>query len=508
VPLIPDQLRWLAEHHPDAIPFEVVDGRAPGSPERAPWARALSAGQWHRDSSRLARGLLARGLAAGDRVALLIQPEDGITFPVAHAAVHKAGGVVVPLNVRLTPPEVARLIEHCEPRILIGSPSLRHLVPDGIDLIDATNLAAVFADDDSDIQVARETNDLAEILYTSGTTGSPKGVAIEHGNSSLLVYNEAAPTGGGFLHSSPMSTFAGLSFVYQPMRMGLRTLYLPKFDVDRWLDVVETERPPMVFLVPAMVELLLGSPDQERLHSADLSGVQSVSVGSAPIAPATLLRLQQLLPQATVTNSYSMTEAGTTYCILPKGALEKKPGSVGKPVPPAEIRIVDDDGQPVAAGTLGHVVIKPAGRPRKYYRDEEATAALYSGEWLESGDLGLLDDEGYLYITGRAKDVIIRGGHNVHASDVEAVLYEHPDVREAAVVGAPHAVLGEDVAAFIVLKDGAAPDADGLMAFARERLADYKAPRQVHFRTALPRNATGKVLKRELREELAKAPTG
>ncbi|HVU73871.1 MAG TPA: AMP-binding protein [Mycobacteriales bacterium] len=495
MPLIPDQLRWLAEHHPDAVPFAVVGG--------GPGAGSLSARRWHGDSSRLARGLIARGLAAGDRVALLINPEDGLAFPVAHTATHKAGGVVVPLNVRLTAPEVARLVEHCAPRSVIASPGLRHLVPDGPEVLDATDLANVFADDDSDIQVDRDTNDLAEILYTSGTTGSPKGVAIEHGNSSLLIYNEAAPTGGGFLHSSPMSTFAGLSFVYQPMRMGLRTLYLPKFDVATWLDIVEAERPPMVFLVPAMVELLLAFPDQERLHAADLSGVVSVSVGSAPIAPATLLRLQHLMPQASVTNSYSMTEAGTTYCILPKGALEKKPGSVGKPVPPAEIRIVDDEGTPVAAGTLGNVVIKPAGRPRKYYRDEEATAALYSGEWLESGDLGMIDEDGYLYITGRAKDVIIRGGHNVHASDVEAVLYEHPGVREAAVVGAPHAVLGEDVAAFIVLKEGATADADELIAFARERLADYKAPRQIHFRSELPRNATGKVLKRDLRTELA-----
>ena len=498
MPLIPDQLRWLAENHPDAVLFEVV---GPG-----PAAGALSARAWHRDSSRLARGLIARGLAAGDRVALLINPEDGLAFPLAHAAVHKAGGVVVPLNVRLTAPEIARLVEHCAPRLVIASPSARHLVPEATVVLDATDLASELADDDSDIQVPRDTDDLAEILYTSGTTGTPKGVAIEHGNSSLLIYNEAAPTGGGFLHSSPMSTFAGLSFVYQPMRMGLRTMYLPKFDVARWLDIVEAQRPPMVFLVPAMVELLLASPDQERLHAADLSGVHSVSVGSAPIAPTTLLRLQHLMPQASVTNSYSMTEAGTTYCILPKGALEKKPGSVGKPVPPAEIRVVDDTGAPVAAGTLGNVVIKPAGRPRKYYRDEEATAALYSGEWLESGDLGMIDEDGYLYITGRAKDVIIRGGNNVHASDVEAVLYEHPDVQEAAVVGSPHAVLGEDVAAFIVLRAGATEDADALMAFARERLADYKAPRQVHFRDSLPRNATGKVLKRDLRAELTAAP--
>jgi acyl-CoA synthetase (AMP-forming)/AMP-acid ligase II len=225
-----------------------------------------------------------------------------------------------------------------------------------------------------------------------------------------------------------------------------------------------------------------------------------VSVGAAPIAPATLLRLQRLMPNAAVTNSYSLTEAGTAYCVLPKGELERRPGSVGKPLPPAEIRVVGDDGAPLPPDEVGEIVIKPAHSPRFYYKDPDATAELFRGDWLHTGDLGKFDADGYLHVVGRSKDVIIRGGYNVYASDVEAVLYTHTDVREAAVVGKPHPVLGEEIAAYIVLHDGATVTPDELIVHCKEQLADYKVPRTVEIRADLPRNATGKVLKRALVE--------
>lgn len=482
--VLPDQLRWLAEQHPDAVAYEVAG------------VGALTATAWHRDSSRLARGLVARGIRPGARVALLLPQAAGLRFVVAYAAIHKAGGVAVPVNVRLSPPEVARLLEHCGARLVVVSPGLRHLAGDELPVLDTeTDWEASLHPDGSDLQVPRGSDDLAELLYTSGTTGAPKGVEIEHGNAALRMLARPTWTGAAWLHASPLSTFAGLTFVYQPMRMGMRTLQMPAFDVGDWLDLVERQRPPAAFLVPAMVELLLASG---QLAGRDLSSLAVVSVGSAPAAPATLLRLQDALPEAAITNSYSMTEAGTTYCMLPKGELRKRPGSVGKPLPPAEIRIVDEQSEEVPRGVTGEIVIKPAGRPRRYHRDPEATAALYRGQWLRTGDLGHLDDDGYLFVTGRAKDVIIRGGNNVHASDVEAVLYEHPAVREAAVAAIPHAVLGEDVAAYVVLTDGAATTPEELIAFARGRLADYKVPRLVELRRELPRNATGKVQKRDL----------
>jgi acyl-CoA synthetase (AMP-forming)/AMP-acid ligase II len=282
------------------------------------------------------------------------------------------------------------------------------------------------------------------------------------------------------------------------MRMGMHTLYLPKFTTTDWLRLINEARPKSVFLVPAMAELLLADP---ATPSADWSCVEMMSVGSAPIAPSTMLALQELVPDALVTNSYSMTEAGTAYFFMPKGELVKHPGSVGLAVPPAKVRIVSDDGENVAVGEVGHVQVKPAGKLREYYQvPEEKQEIFHADGWLRTGDLGKFDDDNYLYIVGRAKDVIIRGGMNVYAADVEAALYEHPAVQEAAVVGVEHQVLGEDVVAFVVLGSDGQATPDELVAWCQERIADYAAPRRVHLMSELPRNATGKVLKRELAE--------
>jgi acyl-CoA synthetase (AMP-forming)/AMP-acid ligase II len=250
-----------------------------------------------------------------------------------------------------------------------------------------------------------------------------------------------------------------------------------------------------------MVELLLADP---ATANTDWSAVEMVSVGSAPIAPATLLAMQEVVPNAMVTNSYSMTEAGTAYFFMPKGQLVTHPGSVGIAVPPAKVRIVDDEDGEVAVGEIGNVQVKPAGKLREYYKvPAEQQDMFHADGWLRTGDLGKLDEDRYLYIVGRAKDVIIRGGLNIHATDVESALYEHPGVREAAVVGIEHPVLGEDVVGFVVLTEEGAATADELIAWTKERVADYAAPRRLYLVEEFPRNATGKVLKRELQQHPA-----
>ncbi len=376
-------------------------------------------------------------------------------------------------------------------------PSLRFVVSAG-----SSSDGAVVSYDDalhtdgSDIQVPTTLEDLADIMYTSGTTGLPKGVAVRHRNVATVPNHEPQWTGSGWIHGAPMFTFAGIAFIYNPMKLGLHGMYLPKFDAARWLDIVANERPTMAFLVPAMAELLVATPGFEE---PDLRSLKMVSIGSAPLAPKTLLTMQQRLPDATVSNSYGMTEAGPAFIVMPKDEVTKRIGSVGKPIGGMELRIVAEDGSECAARDVGEVLTRMPGRQREYYKDEAATASTWTADgWLRSGDLGYVDEDGFLYISGRKKDMIIRGGNNIYPTDIEAVLLEHPDVQEAAVVGVPHEVLGEDVAAFVVARPRHDLDVDTLLSFAAERLADYKRPRKVIVVDELPRNATGKVMKHRL----------
>jgi acyl-CoA synthetase (AMP-forming)/AMP-acid ligase II len=502
--LLVDQLRFMAREHGDDAAYR--DLGTGGS---------LTFAEWDRDSNRLARGLVDRGIEKGERVSIYLPNEQVLRWIVVYAAVHKAGAVAVPTNTRLSTRELVTILGHAEVRAIVTSDTLlpvalevRHDVPSGELIVsaggDGPGVVAyddVTVDDASDIQVPVGGDDLADIMYTSGTTGLPKGVAVRHRNIAMIPNNEPVWSAAGWLHGAPLFTFAGITFIFNPMKMGLAGLYLPKFDAGRWLEIVEHERPMMAFLVPAMAELLVAHPEFE---TRELSSILAMSIGSAPLAPATLMRLQERLPQASVSNSYGMTEAGPAFIVMPKEEVTKRVGSIGKPIPPMEIKVVDDDGADVADRTVGELLTRLPGRQREYYRDDEATSATWTADgWLRSGDLAYLDADGFIYIVGRKKDMIIRGGNNIYATDVEAVILEHPDVQEAAVIGVPHAVLGEDVAAYVVVRAGLSLSDDELRDFCSERLADYKRPRRITFVDELPRNATGKVMKHLLRDEVS-----
>lgn len=482
--------------------------------------RALDAGEhltfaeWHAESNRLARGLVDAGIEKGERVAIQVPGREPLRWVVAYAAVHKAGAVGVPVNTRLTASELTHVLGHAEISGAVVSPEYADLFGearrdlDGLRLVVATGEGVpesasweeALSDDDSDIQVEVGDDDLADIMYTSGTTGLPKGVAVSHANVAMVPNSEPEWSGDGWIHSSPLFTFAGIGFIYNPMKMGMVSLYQGRFDAGRWIEHVEEHRPKFAFIVPAMAQLI---STHERFADADLSSLVMCNVGSAPLPFEVLRRFQEKIPDASVSNSYGMTEAGAAYCVMPPGESLKRKGSVGMPLPPTEIKIVDEAGEEVGVDEEGELLIRSPGKPRSYYKDPEATAATWEGDgWVRSGDIARFDADGYLYIVGRMKDVIIRGGHNVHAGDVESVLYRHPAVLEAAAVGVPHEVLGEDIAAVVVLNEGESATAEEIEAFCREHLADYKSPRRVVFVDALPRNATGKVVKRTLVEQI------
>jgi len=486
----------MATEHGDEPAYTVL-------PDRRPFTFA----EWDIDSDRTARGLATIGVGRGDRVLLHLEDVHARRWFTSYAAIHKAGAVAVPSNVRLTAPELALIVADCTPRAAITSAALTPLVETAIATAGGTT-AIVAADGaqweplqvagDRPFQVEVDDGDLADIMYTSGTTGRPKGVAVRHRNTHLIPNGPKRWTGDAWLHCSPLSTFAGISFVYNPMKMGMRGIYLPRFDVGRWTDAVEGERPTSAFVVPAMVQLLLAD---ERFATADLSSLTLFSIGSAPLPPTLHQAIAARLEPAMVTNNYSLTEAGTAFTYLPPREIARRPGSVGIPLPPTEIRIADDAGEPVPPGEIGEVLIGVGENHREYYGDAASTQSTWSGPWLRSGDLGRLDEDGYLYIVGRAKDVVIRGGNNISATQVEHALYEHDAVLEAAVIGIPHEVLGEDVAAFVVVKPDRELVAEELRSFSAERLADFKVPRTIWFVDELPRNAMGKVVKADLRAQ-------
>ena len=472
--------------------------------------RLLLFSEWDGESDRVATALVGAGVAKGDRVAIYIPMEDCLEWIVAYAAIHKAGAVAVPTNTRLARRELQYVLAHSGAVAAFIGDATRAAFDEVRDSLVSLRWSATTGESSDDhhqwadigrtgeaVQVPIGQDDMADIIYTSGTTGRPKGVVVRHRNVSMMPNMLPNWTGDGWLHSSPLFTFAGISSIYNPTKLGMTSLYQPRFDAGQWLDIVEQRRPSAAFIVPAMAQLLLAHP---RFDTADLTSLKMVSLGSAPLAPETFRRLQERLPKTWVSNNWGMTEAGSAYCVLPPEEASRRIGSVGRPVAPMKVRIVDEHDNDLPAREVGELIVSNPGKEREYFNDPEATRDAWRDGWLYTGDLAYLDEDGYLYIVGRVKDVIIRGGNNIHASDVESVLMEYPGVREAAVAGVPHPVLGEDVAAWIVPVEGAEVGAEEIRTFLSDRLSDYKIPRQISFVDELPRNATGKVVKRALVE--------
>jgi acyl-CoA synthetase (AMP-forming)/AMP-acid ligase II len=385
---------------------------------------------------------------------------------------------------------VEHIVANCEPRVVLAESD--------------ESLAAAWPPPAAvePFQAPVDGSDTADILYTSGTTGLPKGVASTHDN---VLVNPAAPMEreAKLLQSIPLPTaFGSYGAMLMALRFGLTDVALPEFDPARFAQLIAGERPAWLLLVPAHAALLL---ERGVLDGVDTSCVRMVLFGSAPMPPHAIEGLARAFPKAMLFNGYGLTEGGGSACTMPPGEVLRRPGSVGRPVDGVSLLVVDDEGAEVPPGEVGEVTLRIAKGQRRYWNDPDATARTWRDGWVQTGDLGYVDEDGYLYLVDRKKDMIIRGGYNVFSIEVEHAVAAHPDVAEVAVVPVAHDVLGQDVCAVVRLRDGAPPlSLDALRAFVSDRLADYKRPRRLVVRDEpLPRSGMHKVDKKALAAEIS-----
>jgi acyl-CoA synthetase (AMP-forming)/AMP-acid ligase II len=492
-------------HHAERSPeraITVFDGKVTTYSQMATQARALAA------------GLYNRGVRPGQVVGLLSYncPE----FIETVFAANYLGAIVMPINWRLAAPEVRYILEHSEAQALVCDEALVDLADDATKALDPSLLKVCIAPDarggwntiadlrsaSADVGPFRvEADDTHRLMYTSGTTGRPKGVMLTHAN--LAWKNLAHLVEFGFnrddlgLACGPLYHVGALDLTTTTLiAAGATTIVHRAFDAAAVVDEIERSKVTTVWLAPAMVNAIMALPDVE---SRDLSSVRVIINGGEKMPVPLIERIQRTFPSAWFADAYGLTETVSGDTFLDRDNLITKLGSVGRPCLYLELEVWDEKGHPVAAGQRGEIVLHGPKVFKGYWRDVEATDRAFAGGWFHTGDIGVVDEDGYLFIVDRLKDMIVSGGENIAGSEVERVLYEHDAVLEAAVVGRPDERWGEVPVAFVVLRTGQSTTAEELVAHCASRLAKYKVPKDVTFLEALPRNPSGKVLKRELR---------
>ncbi len=482
---ISDALKVRAMHQADEIAHD--DTR-----------RQISFAQWDHEVDEIGGGLAAAGLVPGDRVFLPISNSRAVEMAIAVFAVFRAGGIACPINTRLNPKEIGDYAALCGPRFCIT---------DAPELVKDLDLAGSWHTDDMPRELAALPDQAsldpaadAEILGTSGTTGKIKGVVISHPDLMTGVTGYNMDRSRSTLNALPLTGSGGnIGIVMLPARGGARAITQPKFDPKGFLDLAREKRPNLVYLVPSMLRLVLDHPN---VGDYDFAGVRYLMTGTAPLPHDSVKRAMELWPHLRIRNSYGMSEGGVGIGTTSQEQV-LKPGCVGKL--PKHMQIRDEAGNVVTAPGVVGEIYGWQKHPRRYWNDLEATADSFRGGWTKTGDLGFVDAEGDLILAGRSKELIIRGGYNITPLEIETALHLHPAVQQAAVVGVPHQVLGEDIAAAVTLRPGQAADPDSIIAFCREHLADNKVPRTLVIMDALPLNPNGKILKKELVEPLAEA---
>ncbi len=486
---------------------------------RGDYPSLLFEGRWHSSGElfergrRIAGGLIELGIAPGERVIVTManSPDVGVTYN----ALWRAGAVVTPATFLLPAEELRHVIADAGASVVVTSPeflekvreatggleSVRHVIctgepPEGIvalhDLEQAEPAPIVPCADD----------ELAALLYTGGTTGRAKGVMLSHKNlyfSGRAAHAAAHISGlNRALATLPLShsygiliTIAGLHNPEQGVSVLLRW-----FDPQAFLSLIEEHKLQLSAVVPSMLQILLSQP----LEDHDLSSLRYLSSGGAPLAPEVEAEFVSRVPTVSIRQGYGLTESAALISTTPPG--QERAGSVGLPVPGTEVRIVDEMGTELPVGKVGEVCCRSAGVMGGYWNSPEATAETLRDGWLHTGDLGYRDEQGYLFIVDRKKDLIIRGGFNVYPRDVEDAIVEHPAVSLAAVVGRADPRHGEEVVAFVSLRDGAELSERELIAWTREHIGGYKYPREVHIVDSVPLTAVGKIDRKALRQQV------
>jgi long-chain acyl-CoA synthetase len=468
--------------------------------------RELSYGALDASAARVAGLLRAKGVEPGDRVGIMLP--NVAYFPSCYYGALRIGAAIVPMNPLLKEREVAYYLGDSEAKVLLAWHQFADAAHAGADQTDAECVLVEPGEFETLLERCQPTPEVAErrpddtavILYTSGTTGTPKGAELTHSNLlrnaevsvGLFALDERSVTLGAlpFFHA-----FGQTCALNATVAVGGCLALIPRFDGGKALAMIERDAVTVFEGVPTMYSAMLHHPQADETDTSALE----VCVSGGAAMPVEIMRAFEEKFGCQILEGYGLSETSPVASFNRRDR-ERKPGSIGLPIDGVEMRVIDDDGNEVPQGDVGEVAIRGHNIMKGYWRREEATAeAIDADGWFKTGDMATVDEDGYFFIVDRKKELVIRGGFNVYPREIEEVLYEHPAVLEAAVIGVPHDQLGEEVAAAVALKPGAESSPGELRDFVKQRVAAYKYPRQIWFVDELPKGPTGKILKREIK---------